>query len=135
MTTIPAMLAEAVKVPDAAQTLRADRRALRVMLFVLAIWALNGIDLFFTALACQLGDFVELNPLARHMAPQGLVAFKLACLATFSIGFYRCRRHRCTEWGCYLVLAVYAAVTAIWLTMYHFLLSADYIQPLLARLW
>jgi hypothetical protein len=103
----------------------------RVLALLPLIWALNLLDLVFTLLAGTMRDFVELNPLASPLRPFGQTALKLGMLVFCTAIFVALRRRRCVEWGCYLLLAVYGALAAVWLTAFPFLLRPIHLRQLL----
>ncbi len=103
----------------------------RVLAFLPVIWALNLLDLLFTLLACQFGEFVELNPLAARLSGGGLVTFKLAMLLLTTAIFVRCRRHRLTEVGCYVLTTAYGCLAAVWFGAFGFLLTPPNFRQLL----
>lgn len=110
----------------------ADRGGRRVLFLLPAIWVLNLTDVLFTMLATGTGYFVELNPLARRLGTSGQVVFKLAGLLFCTAVFCLLRRRRTVEWGCYVLVAVYGGLAAIWLTLYGFLLSRFHFELLFA---
>ena len=98
------------------------------------IWALNLLDLLFTLLAYQLGDFDELNPIARAIGWHWQIVLKLTCLAFFTTVCLAVRHRRITQLGCYAVTGVYVALAVIWVSMFNFLLSPCLFQMLRANL-
>ena len=98
-----------------------SRRARRVVLMVIFLWMLNLSDLALTVLAHQIGDFHELNPLARPLlaTPTALVVFKLVALS-FTTGIFLFYRHyRFTEIGCWILAVVYTGLAVMWLRYYQ----------------
>jgi hypothetical protein len=106
----------------------------KVLALIPVIWALNLLDLLFTLLAYQMGDFDELNPLARSIGWHWQIVLKLACLAFFTTVCVAVRHRRITQLGCYAVTGVYAVLAVIWLSMFNFLLSPYFFQMLRANL-
>ncbi|GAH36653.1 unnamed protein product [marine sediment metagenome] len=92
------------------------RRARRVFLMVVFLWVLNIGDLTMTMIAHRLGQFEELNPVARGLldCPAALTVFKLALLALSSGIFLAFRRVRLTEIACGGMCCVYTALTFVW---------------------
>ena len=96
-------------------------RARRVVLLLLCLWMLNVFDLILTILANRVGQFEELNPLARRLldSPAALAAYKFALLTFTSAVFLIFRRHWLTEVGCWCLAAVYAVLAVVWLEYYQ----------------
>ncbi len=114
---------------------RGARLGERIVLGLLPlIWALNLLDLLFTLLAYQVGNFEELNPIARSIGWHWQIVMKLASLAFFTTVCVAVRHRRITQLGCYAVTGVYAVLAVIWLTMFNFLLSPCLFQMLRANL-
>jgi len=108
---------------QAAWRRRPSARPRRVLLLVGVICLLNGFDLAFTLLARQVGQFREVNPVARPLLerPAALVAFKVAAVLVASVIFIAFRRHRLTEIACWGFCFVYTALSLVWTTYYGYL--------------
>lgn len=106
--------------------------AFRVLLLIPIIWFLNLTDLVFTILASRQSEFIELNPLASSMGPLSQIVFKVVVLCFFTAMAVHMRRRRGAEFGCYILLAVYGTLAAVWLTEFRFVLSPSYIHQFLA---
>jgi hypothetical protein len=91
-------------------------RARRVTLILVLVWILNVFDLIFTLLAHRLGNFRELNPMARGLLGRSdtLIACKLATVFAASVIIYAFRRHRVTEVGCWGLAGVYTVLAFLW---------------------
>jgi hypothetical protein len=99
------------------------RRARRVLILVLAIWVLMLFDLDFTLLACRIGGFEELNPLAQQFlgSEQALVIYKFALTLPATAIILLLRRKLLTEIGCWTLFAAHLALTAMWVSYYSLL--------------
>ena len=97
------------------------RRARRVLLALAFIWIVGLADLHLTLLACDIGGFIEVNPIARAFIahPAAVIAYKLVLMSssTAVLAFYR--RRRITEIGCWFLAAVYAALSFVWAAYYR----------------
>jgi hypothetical protein len=113
---------------------RAGLGNLVVLALIPLIWALNLLDLLFTLLAYQTGDFDELNPIARTIGWHWQIVLKLASLAFFTAVCIAVRHRRITQLGCYIVAGVYSILAVIWLSMFNFLLSPCLFQMLRSNL-
>jgi hypothetical protein len=102
-----------------------------VLALIPVIWALNLLDLLFTLLAYQMGDFDELNPLASALGWHNQIPLKLGALIYFSAVCIAVRHRRLTQLGCYVVTGVYTVLAVIWVSMFGFLLSPHFFQMLL----
>lgn len=105
---------------DRLRALRGDAlaaRSRRVILLVVGLWILNLFDLNFTILACRIGDFKELNPLASGLlnSPRLLSVFKIALLSLSTGVFLVFRRRALTEAGCWLLFGVYSVLSFMWM--------------------
>lgn len=91
-------------------------RARRVLLLVLAIWVFNVFDLNFTLLACKIGGFEELNPVARMFiaSDEALTIFKLGLTLPSTLIFLLMRRRLVTEIGCWMLLGAHAVLAGMW---------------------
>ncbi len=107
--------------------------AWKVVALIPVIWVLNLLDLLFTLLAYQLGDFDELNPLARSIGWHWQIVLKLVCLTIFTAVCVAVRDRRITRLGCYAVTGVYAVLACLWLSMFNFLLSPYFFHMLRAN--
>ncbi len=96
-------------------------RARRVVLLLMMIWILGLADLFFTLQACDIGGFVEANPVVAQIlhAPQLLIVFKLALLTFASVIFYHTRRRKLTEFSCWGLGVVHFLLAVVWLLYYY----------------
>lgn len=99
------------------------RRARRVLILVLATWVLILFDLNFTLLACRIGGFEELNPLAQQFvdSEQALVMYKFALTLPATAIILLLRRKLLTEIGCWTLFAAHLALTAMWVSYYSLL--------------
>lgn len=95
-------------------------RARRVLLLVLAIWVFNLFDLNFTLLACRIGGFEELNPLARTFiaSDEALVIYKFAMVIPGTLILLFFRRRLSTEIGCWLLFAAHMGLSGMWVAYY-----------------
>jgi len=100
-----------------------SRRPVRVALLLLAVWLLNGFDLFFTIWASRMGPFQELNPLAAMVLGNGnytgIILYKagLVLLATGILWYHR--HYSFSETGCWMITFVYAALALRWHRYYE----------------
>jgi hypothetical protein len=87
---------------------------------VLAIWVFNIFDLNFTLLACKIGGFEELNPVARMFVASGeaLTIFKLGLTLPSTLIFLLMRRRLVTEIGCWMLLGAHAVLAGMWVIYY-----------------
>jgi len=102
---------------------RADAAAGRTRRIVLAlafIWIVTIFDLLFTILAHRIGNFQELNPIARGLldVTEALIVYKLALVGVASIIFYVFRRHRLTELACWACCVVFTGLVFLWMAYY-----------------
>ena len=105
-----------------------------VLALIPVIWALNLLDLVFTLLAYQMGDFDELNPLASSLGWHNQIPLKLGALLFFSTICIAVRHRKLMQLGCYAVTAVYGVLAVIWLSMFNFLLTPHFFRMLIANL-
>jgi len=103
--------------------IRATGRSGRVIALVLVLVVLNLFDLAFTLLAHDIGGFEERNPIARLLLDHrvGLIAFKLAAVASASIIFIAFRRHWLAEAACWGFCLFYIGLSVIWRLYYYYL--------------
>ena len=99
---------------------RVRGRSARIILLIAVISFLSLFDLVLTVRASQIGEFLELNPLARGMLrdPTALAVFKAAVSAVAFTIFIIFRRRQLTEIACWTCCAAYVVLTVIW-TMYY----------------
>jgi hypothetical protein len=90
---------------------------------LLALAALNGLDLLLTLSQAGRGDFVELNPLAKALlgSAAALVVFKLALVGGSSAVFFYYRHRRITEIACLLLCSAYGLLALRWGVYYMIL--------------
>ena len=86
---------------------------------------MNICDLFFTIRAYGLGQFTELNPLARNMLehPYAVETFKLGTVAFATVVLLCFRQHRWVEIGCWGLCGVYIVLSYLWLQYFNHLYS------------
>ena len=98
-------------------------RPVRVTLLLGAVWLLNGFDLIFTLVACRLGCFIELNPIAARVLGDdnfaGIIIFKCALVGCGSAILYWFRGYRVTELSCWLLACVYSGLAVRWHRYYE----------------
>lgn len=99
------------------------RRPVRIALLLLAVWLMNGFDLLFTILAAQLGSFIELNPVAATFINgqnyAALGTYKAALVVIGTCLLWRCRYHRLSELGCWMLFFLYSGLAWRWLRYYQ----------------
>jgi len=95
-------------------------RARRVLLILIVLWIISIFDLVFTLLAKNLGDFVEMNPIAAQFIehPVLLIFFKILAVAFASVIIIKYRRRRMTEVSCWCIFVVYTVLSGIWWVYY-----------------
>ena len=94
----------------------AARRARRVILLLAVLWVLNAFDLACTITAQNIGYFDELNPFAQQILdrPHELTVFKIGAVFFASVVLFTYRRLRLVELSCWALVAVYVALSLIW---------------------
>ena len=99
---------------------KAACRARRVLLIMIVLWIVSMFDLIFTLLAKNLGDFVEMNPIAAQFIehPILLIFFKILAVAFASVIILKFRRRRMTEVSCWCLFVVYVILSGIWWIYY-----------------
>ncbi|MCK6484615.1 MAG: hypothetical protein HUU22_02540 [Phycisphaerae bacterium] len=99
------------------------RRPVRVGLLLMAVALLNGFDLTFTIMACRLGPFIELNPLAASVIDTGnytaLTFYKIGLVAAGSFILWQFRAYRISEVGCWMLALLYTGVSLRWFRYYE----------------
>lgn len=99
------------------------RRPVRVGLLLIAVALLNGFDLTFTIMACRLGPFIELNPLAASVIDTGsygaLTLYKMGLVAAGSFILWQFRAYRISEVGCWMLALLYTGVSVRWFRYYE----------------
>lgn len=96
-----------------------DGRTVRVaVLLVLIIW-LNLCDLLYTLFARSEGMLHEQNPLAHWFtamhATASLISFKILLVLISCRLLWRVRQSRIAPYACWLLVAVYVALSLVWL--------------------
>lgn len=97
------------------------RRGVRVGLLLILLWILNAFDLTFTIMAHELGNFNELNPIARELLehPYLVVLFKLALVGFATVVMWTYRHRWLVELSCWAVSLVYIGLSLVWLRYFH----------------
>ena len=110
----------AVAALRAARTDATASRTRRIVLALAFIWIVTIFDLLFTVLAQRIGNFQELNPIARELLnfTEGLIVYKFALVGIASIIFYVFRRHRLTEAACWACCGVFTGLAFLWMAYY-----------------
>lgn len=100
-------------------------RALRVLAMIVALWAMNMMDLHLTLVAIGLGGFHEVNPIARYFIgdPGSLVLFKISMVTFSTTLLFLLRIHKVAEMACLIMTGVYAALMVLWGVYFHLLWS------------
>lgn len=106
-------------------------RSKRVLLVLVAVFLLNGFDLFFTLDQAQAAHFVELNPIAAQLLenPQALILYKFALLGIGSAIIIWFRRHSVAEWAAWFLLAACIYVGLRWHSYYEALMRMPAESP------
>lgn len=96
-------------------------RSRRVLLAVAGVWVLGAFDLFFTVVEWGGHDFVEVNPLARHLLdrPDNMIAvFKFGLLGVASVILLLLRRTAIAERAAWFLFAAQFYVAVRWFVYY-----------------
>jgi hypothetical protein len=104
--------------PALAHDPRLERRAFRVMSLIVAIIVLSIADLHMTLLFLRGIGMSEGNPIARwiisHNSGGLLIVYKLSLVTVGCCLFYKCRRTRLGEVGCWFCFAVLIWLSVQW---------------------
>ncbi len=100
-------------------------RGLRVLAMIVALWAMNIMDLHLTLVAINMGNFYEVNPIARHFVndPASLVLFKISLVTLSTALLFLLRVHRSAEMACLIMTGIYTALMVLWGIYFHVLWS------------
>lgn len=96
-------------------------RSRRVLLAVAGIWVLGAFDLLFTVAEWGGHNFVEVNPLARHLLDRSdnmIAVFKFGLLGVASVILLLLRRTTIAERAAWFLLAAQFYVAVRWFVYY-----------------
>lgn len=110
-------------------------RTIRLILLMVAVWALHTFDLHFTMTEASKGDFVELNPVAAivlNTSYIGIVLYKYLLLGAASVILWHLREHAITERAGWLLLITAVMLFIRWQMYFELTPDVDlhYMQPL-----
>jgi hypothetical protein len=98
-------------------------RALRVLGMIAALWVMNVADLHLTLVAIGMGDFYEVNPVARYFVndPASLVLFKISLVTLSTTLLFLLRVHWAAEMACLIMTGIYGSLMVLWGIYFHLL--------------